>query len=159
MNNSEAKNTILNFETTLGSFKIKMYDELVPDTVAHIRNLVSTGFYEGIIFHRVIKDFMNQTGDPTGTGMGGSGTKIKDEFPQGLAFDKPGIVGMANAGPNTGDSQFFITVVPTEWLNNRHTIFGEVSEGMDIIININRTETDHRDRPIEPVVIKKVTIL
>ena len=152
------KTTILQFDTTYGTFKVKMYDDKVPQTVKRIKQLASDGFYSNIVFHRVIKNFMNQTGDPTGTGMGGSGTKIPDEFPAGLEFNKPGIVGMANAGPNTGDSQFFIVVQPTPWLNGKQTIFGEVFEGMDVITKINEAPTGAQDRPITEIKILKVTV-
>lgn len=152
------KFTVLQFDTTYGTFKTRLYDDKVPQTVNRIKQLANEGFYTNVVFHRVIKNFMNQTGDPTGTGMGGSGTKIPDEFPAGLQFDRAGLLGMANAGPNTGDSQFFITVQPTPWLNNKHTIFGEVIDGMDVINKINVTTTDRTDRPTTEIKIIKVTV-
>ncbi|HEY8372250.1 MAG TPA: peptidylprolyl isomerase, partial [Pseudonocardiaceae bacterium] len=117
-------------------------------------------FYDGSIFHRVIEGFMIQGGDPTGTGRGGPGYKFADEFHPELRFDRPYLLAMANAGPNTNGSQFFITVAPTAWLNFRHTIFGEVADqaSRDVVDTISRTRTNAQDRPLQDVVIERVTI-
>lgn len=136
-----------------------MYEDKAPKTTANFIDLVEKGFYDGVIFHRVIDDFMIQGGDPTGTGMGGPGYEIDDEFGPGLAHDSEGILSMANAGPNTGGSQFFITLVPTPWLNGHHAIFGKITEGMDIVHKIGSTPTDFMDRPLQDVVMEKVEIL
>jgi peptidyl-prolyl cis-trans isomerase A (cyclophilin A) len=161
-------------EEELGEIKIKLFPEKSPVTVSNFIGLAKgqkeyrdprTGevkkgrFYDGLIFHRVIKDFMIQGGDPTGTGRGGPGYTFEDEFSEGLTFDKKGILAMANSGPNTNGSQFFITLKPTPWLNNRHTIFGEVVEGMDVVEEIGAVETDGADRPVAPVVMDKVKII
>lgn len=122
--------------TDLGDIKVKLFADLAPTTVNNFVFLSREGFYNGTIFHRVIKNFMAQGGDPTGTGMGGPGYKFRDEFNSKLRHDKPGILSMANAGPNTNGSQFFITFVPTPWLDNKHTVFGEVTEGMDVVLSI-----------------------
>lgn len=122
--------------TDLGEIKIKLFADLVPTTVNNFVFLAREGYYNGTIFHRVIKDFMAQGGDPTGSGMGGPGYKFRDEFHPKLKHDKPGILSMANAGPNTNGSQFFITFVPTPWLDNKHAVFGEVIEGMDVVLKI-----------------------
>lgn len=122
--------------TDLGEIKIQLFADLVPTTVNNFVFLAREGYYNGTIFHRVIKDFMAQSGDPTGSGMGGPGYKFRDEFHPKLKHDKPGILSMANAGPNTNGSQFFITFVPTPWLDNKHAVFGEVIEGMDVVLKI-----------------------
>ncbi|MEW5942080.1 MAG: peptidylprolyl isomerase [Chloroflexota bacterium] len=118
-----------------GTFTIQLYADKAPITVNNFVFLARQGFFNGLTFHRVIKDFMAQTGDPTGSGMGGPGYEFVDEFSD-LTFDKPGVVAMANSGPNTNGSQFFITFAPTDWLNGRHTIFGQVAEGMDVVLGI-----------------------
>jgi len=143
-------------ETNMGNIKIKLFMKEAPLTAGNFLSLAEKGFYDGIIFHRVIDQFMIQGGDPTGTGRGGSGNKIKDEFGDGLIHNKPGMLSMANAGPNSGDSQFFITLVPTPWLDGKHAIFGEVIEGMDIVEKIGKTKVDHYDKPVEDVVMTKV---
>lgn len=123
--------------TNKGDINIKLMPEIAPITVANFVSLIRKNFYDNIIFHRVIEDFMIQTGDPTGTGMGGPGYQFQDEFVEGVVFDKAGILAMANAGPNTNGSQIFITHVQTPWLNYRHTIFGEVISSKDQeIVNI-----------------------
>ncbi len=152
-------NRKVHFKTNLGEFTAELYEDKAPKTTANFIDLVEKGFYDGVIFHRVIDDFMIQGGDPTGTGMGGPGYEIDDEFGPGLAHDSEGILSMANAGPNTGGSQFFITLVPTPWLNGHHAIFGKITEGMDIVHKIGSTPTDFMDRPLQDVVMEKVEIL
>jgi cyclophilin family peptidyl-prolyl cis-trans isomerase len=123
-------------ETEKGEIVIELFADKAPKTVNNFVFLARQGFYDDIIFHRVIANFMAQGGDPTGTGTGGPGYKFEDEFDPSLKHDKPGILSMANAGPNTNGSQFFITHVPTPWLDNKHSVFGQVSEGMDVLMDI-----------------------
>lgn len=123
-----------------GEFVVQLFADKAPLAVNSFVFLAREGFYDGVIFHRVIEGFMAQGGDPTGTGAGGPGYSFADEFDSSLTFDKPGLLAMANSGPNTNGSQFFITFVPTDWLNNLHTIFGEVIEGMEVVNAITRTE-------------------
>lgn len=152
---------IATVQTNLGTFEIELFAREVPRTVKNFAGLALKGYYDGIIFHRVIKDFMIQGGDPTGTGMGGEsiyGAKFEDEFVPSLMHDSPGIVSMANAGPNTNGSQFFITVVPTPWLNARHSVFGKVIKGMDVINSISKVPTGNMDRPVDNVVMQKVSV-
>ena len=149
----------IQFTTNKGVFVAQMFEEKAPQTTKNFIELTEKGFYDGLIFHRVIDGFMIQGGDPTGTGRGGPGYRIKDEFGEGLAHDSEGILSMANAGPNTGGSQFFITLKATPWLDNHHAVFGRVSDGMDVVQKIGHTKTDAIDKPVVPVVIKKVTIL
>lgn len=164
---------IATFETNRGTFKVKLYNDKSPKTVENFVGLatgtkewtdpksgekVKRPFYDGLVFHRVIKDFMIQGGCPLGTGTGGPGYRFNDEFHPELKHSKPGLLSMANAGPNTNGSQFFITTVPTPWLDNRHAIFGEVTEGYDVVDAIGKTKTGPMDRPVEAVVINKVTI-
>lgn len=155
----ENKLDFVKVETNLGTFKIKLFSKEAPITTDNFRSLVEKGFYDGIIFHRVIDGFMIQGGDPTGTGRGGSGTTIPDEFGQGLKHSKKGILSMANAGPNTGTSQFFITLAPTPHLDGKHAIFGEVVEGMDVVEKIGKTKTGAQDRPVEDIKMIKVTMI
>ena len=122
--------------TEKGDMVIELFADKTPKTVNNFVFLSREGFYDGVIFHRVIADFMAQGGDPTGTGTGGPGYKFADEFHPNLKHDKPGILSMANAGPGTNGSQFFITHVPTPWLDNRHSIFGQIAEGMDVLMSI-----------------------
>ncbi len=130
-----------------------------PITTKNFIDLTEKGFYNGVIFHRVIDGFMIQGGDPDGTGMGGPGYTIEDEFLDDLRFDGEGILAMANTGmPHTGGSQFFITLDKTPWLNGKHTIFGKVIKGMDVVRTIGHSDTDFADRPLEKVVMEKVTI-
>ncbi len=131
--------------TTEGPISLELFDEDAPKTVQNFKKLAGDGFYDGVIFHRVIKNFMVQGGDPTGTGTGGPGYRIKDEFHPKLRHNKPGILSMANAGPNTGGSQFFITHTATPHLDNRHAVFGEVVEGQDVV-NAVRERDPQRDR-------------
>ncbi len=130
------KNYTAVFHTDAGDITIQLFADKVPNTVNNFVFLAREGFYDGTIFHRVIPDFMAQGGDPTGTGRGGPGYKFQDEFHPSLKHDKPGILSMANAGPGTNGSQFFITHVPTPWLDNKHSIFGVVVQGMDVVMAI-----------------------
>src|SRR3989338_9514216 len=145
-------------DTTKGKIKIKLFPDKTPKTVANFVKLTEKKFYDGLIFHRVIPDFMIQGGDPSGNGTGGPGYTFADEFNPTLKHSKPGILSMANAGPNTNGSQFFITAKATPWLDGHHTVFGEVVEGRDVVHVIEKVERDSRDKPIHDVVIKKVTI-
>ncbi len=152
-------NRIAVFQTSMGDFKIELYENKVPVTAGNFINLALKGFYNGLIFHRVIDKFMIQGGDPAGNGTGGPGYAIKDEFDPSLKHDVPGILSMANAGPNTGGSQFFITLVPCPWLNGKHAVFGKVIEGMDVVEAIGKVKTDpDNDRPLKDVVINKIII-
>jgi cyclophilin family peptidyl-prolyl cis-trans isomerase len=153
-----AKAYAARLETSLGSIVMRLDPSGAPKTVNNFVTLARDGFYDGTVFHRVIKGFMIQGGDPTGTGRGGPGYNFEDEFESGRGFDKAGLLAMANAGPNTNGSQFFITQVPTPHLNNRHTIFGEVVEGFDIVERIVAVPTGSGDKPREDVVLTKVSI-
>jgi len=146
------------FETNKGNFKIGLFEDKVPKTTENFIKLVNDGFYNGLIFHRVISGFMIQGGCPHGTGTGGPGYTIKDEFHPELKHNCEGTLSMANAGPNTGGSQFFITVAPTPWLDKHHSVFGKVLEGMDVVTAISKAQKDRRDKPLEDIVINKVTI-
>lgn len=154
-----SENRKIKFTTNKGVFVAEMFEDKAPLTTKNFIELVEKGFYDGIIFHRVIDGFMIQGGDPTGTGMGGPGYKIKDEFGEGLKHDDEGILSMANAGPNTGGSQFFITLAPTPWLNGHHAIFGKVVEGLYVVRLIGVVPTDFRDRPREAVTMEKVEVV
>ena len=149
----------IQFTTNKGVFVAQMFEEKAPQTTKNFIELTEKGFYDGLIFHRVIDGFMIQGGDPTRTGRGGPGYRIKDEFGEGLAHDSEGILSMANAGPNTGGSQFFITLAPTPWLNGHHAIFGKIVKGMDVVREIGSVATNFQDRPVDPVVMEKVEVL
>ena len=152
-------NRIAVFETNKGTFEIELFEDKTPITTKNFIDLTEKGFYNGVIFHRVIDGFMIQGGDPEGTGMGGPGYTIEDEFLDDLKFDGEGILAMANTGmPHTGGSQFFITLDKTPWLNGKHTIFGKVIKGMDVVRTIGHSDTDFGDRPLEKIVMEKVTI-
>lgn len=143
------KNVVL--ETNQGAIEIKLMPEVAPKACENFTRLVEKGYYDGLIFHRVIKNFMIQGGDPTGTGAGGEsvwGAPFEDEVSAEVQFDRPGLLAMANAGPHTNGSQFFITVAKTPWLNMRHTIFGEVVSGYDVVEKIANTATAAADRPV-----------
>jgi peptidyl-prolyl cis-trans isomerase A (cyclophilin A) len=162
------------FVTSMGSFTARLMPEHAPKTVANFVELATGGrewtdprdrasktepLYPGTVFHRVIPNFMIQGGDPTGTGMGGPGYTFEDEVPaDGPRFDRPGLLAMANAGPGTNGSQFFVTVTPTEWLTGKHTIFGEVTEGYDVVEAISKVETGAQDRPATDVVIERIDV-
>lgn len=159
---SESLVTGVLLETTQGDIEIRLYPDKSQITVENFVGLVEKGYYDGIIFHRVIPGFMVQGGDPTGTGRGGEslwGRPFQDEFGSNLKFDKPGILAMANSGPNTNGSQFFITVAPTPWLNNHHTIFGEVVKGYDVVEKLENTPTGSGNRPQTEQKILKATLI
>jgi len=153
---SEAKIVVL--ETNQGVIEIRLMPDVAPRACENFTKLIEQGYYNGIIFHRVIKDFMVQGGDPTGTGRGGSsvwGKPFKDEVSSKVTFDSPGLLAMANAGPNTNGSQFFITTAKTPWLNMKHTIFGEVISGYDVVERIENRPADGSNRPVsEQKIIK-----
>jgi peptidyl-prolyl cis-trans isomerase B (cyclophilin B) len=143
--------------TSQGTITLELFDEDAPETVANFRKLASDNFYEGIIFHRVIPDFMVQGGCPQGTGTGGPGYTFKDEFNDHKVMR--GALAMANAGPNTNGSQFFIvTTASAPWLDGKHTVFGQVTDGMDAVDAIEALPTDQRDRPLEPPVIESIEL-
>ena len=149
---SEEQNTIVVLKTTKGDVNIKLFPDDAPKTCENFVTHIENGYYDGLIFHRIIKDFMIQGGDPTGTGRGGEsiwGKSFEDECVSELTFDQKGILAMANAGPNTNGSQFFITTAHTPWLNGRHTIFGQVIAGYDIVDQMNNCKTGMGDKPIE----------
>ncbi len=151
---TEMKDIFVKVKTNLGTFKIQLFASKVPRTVSNFYQLGTEGFYNGVIFHRVIKNFMVQGGDPTGTGMGGPNFRFKDEFHPQLKHDKPGILSMANAGPNTNGSQFFITTVPTPHLDGRHSVFGQVVEGYDVVEKISLAKTGLNDKPLEKIMME-----
>jgi peptidyl-prolyl cis-trans isomerase A (cyclophilin A) len=166
----QAKTAVI--ETSMGTIECQLFEKEAPVTIANFVGLATgtkefkdlkTGqmkkgnFYDGLIFHRVIPNFMIQGGDPLGVGTGGPGYQFQDEIVPSLVFDKPGKLAMANAGPGTNGSQFFITVAPTPWLNGHHTIFGQVTKGQDIADAISKAARDGSDRPTTPVVIKHIT--
>ncbi len=153
------KTTKIQIQTTKGTIEAELFSEQAPKTVANFMTLAKKGFYDGIIFHRVIPDFMVQTGDPTGTGRGGPGYTFQDEFSPELKHDKPGVFSMANSGPNTNGSQFFITEAPTPWLDKRHSVFGRVTGGQEIVHSIAKAPRDSDDKPIETITMKKIIIL
>jgi peptidyl-prolyl cis-trans isomerase A (cyclophilin A) len=161
------------FTTSEGNFTIRLFDEQAPKTVANFTGLAegtkewtdprtgkksTTPYYNGTIFHRVIDGFMIQGGDPLGQGTGGPGYTFADEFHPTLRHAKAGVLSMANAGPNTNGGQFFITLDKTPWLDNKHSVFGEVTEGMDVVKKIGSTQTRAGDRPVTPITIESVTI-
>ena len=170
---SDTKELFARLNTTKGTIVVRLFPDKAPETVANFVGLAEgtkqwvdprTGrpttskLYDGTVFHRVIKDFMIQGGDPLGNGRGGPVYKFNDEIHPSLKFDRPYLLAMANAGPNSNGSQFFITVTPTDWLNGRHTIFGEVVEGSEVAVAISEVATDQMDKPLEPVVLESVTI-
>ena len=145
-------------ETNRGTVTLELFEERAPRTTKNFIDLAEKGFYDGVVFHRVIEDFMIQGGDPTGTGRGGPGHKIDDEFHPELRHDEEGVLSMANSGPDTGGSQFFITLVATPWLDDRHAVFGKVVDGMEVVKKIGGLPTDGSDRPREEVVMESVTV-
>jgi len=152
------ENRVAYFETNRGNFAIELFEDKAPVTTKNFIDLVNRNFYNGLIFHRVIANFMIQGGCPSGNGTGGPGYRIPDEFHPDLKHNAAGILSMANAGPNTGGSQFFITLRDTPWLDGKHAVFGKVVEGMDVIYAIGNVRTGRNDRPLENVVINKITI-
>ena len=153
--------TVAIIKTNMGTIEVELFAHQTPKTVENFVGLAEKGYYNGIIFHRVIKDFMLQAGDPTGTGRGGAsfwGGKFEDEFVSDLKHDTPGMLSMANAGPNTNGSQFFITLVPTPWLDGKHTVFGKVINGMDVVYAIGKVKTAAGDKPVDEVVMEEVII-
>jgi peptidyl-prolyl cis-trans isomerase A (cyclophilin A) len=146
------------FKTSMGDFSIELFEARAPITTGNFIKLAEDGFYNGLIFHRIIENFMIQGGCPQGTGMGGPGYQIEDEFHPELKHDSEGVLSMANAGPNTGGSQFFITLVPTDWLDGKHAVFGKVSDGIEVVRAIGSVATGESDRPAEDVRIESVTI-
>jgi len=158
---SNLKTTIVVLQTNQGNIELTLFADKAPKTVENFVGLVKKGYYNGLIFHRVIKGFMIQGGDPTGTGSGGTslwGSDFADEIDPDLVFDKQGILAMANRGPDTNGSQFFITTVPTPWLNGHHTIFGQVTQGYDIVSKIENTPTGTGDRPVQDQTIIKAFV-
>ncbi len=154
-----AENKKIKFTTNKGIFTAEIFEDKAPLTAKNFIELTEKGFYDGVIFHRVIDGFMIQGGDPTGTGRGGPGYMIRDEFGEGLQHDDEGVLSMANAGPNTGGSQFFITLAPTPWLDGHHAIFGRIIEGMEVVRLIGSVVTDFQDRPKEAVIMEKVEVI
>jgi cyclophilin family peptidyl-prolyl cis-trans isomerase len=151
--------TYAHFETSLGNFTIELFEQETPNTVENFVKLAEKNFYDSVVFHRVIEGFMIQGGDPTGTGRGGPGYQFADEFHPKLKHTSEGILSMANAGPNTNGSQFFITLAPTPHLDGRHTVFGKVTEGIDVVRKIGKTKISKPgDRPVVDVVMNKVTV-
>ena len=145
-------------ETSKGVLKIELFDEQAPRTTQNFKDLIAKGYYDGLIFHRVIKGFMIQGGCPQGLGMGGPGYTFEDEFHEDLRHDAPGVLSMANSGPDTNGSQFFITTVPTPHLNDRHSVFGKVTEGMDVLSEIEGAPTGANDKPQEAIAMTSVTL-
>ena len=154
-----SENRKVRIKTNMGTVVAEMFEDKAPKTTENFISLVNKGFYDGVIFHRVIEGFMIQGGDPTGTGMGGPGYQIPDEFGPGLTHDDEGYFSMANAGPNTGGSQFFITLAPTPWLDGHHAVFGKVVDGIDVVRKIGVAKTDFRDRPVNEISMEKVEVV
>lgn len=153
-----SENPKATIETDKGTIVVELYQDKTPKTVENFVKLAKKGFYDGILFHRVIPGFMVQTGDPTGTGSGGPGYQFADEFGPGLKHTGAGILSMANAGPNTNGSQFFITLAATPWLDGRHAIFGKVVEGQSVVEQIGSADRDALDRPRQQIKMKRVTV-
>ena len=146
-------------DTSMGSIEVELFRTETPITVDNFTKLAKNKFYDGLTFHRVIDGFMIQGGCPRGDGTGGPGYKIKDEFVPNLKHTSPGMLSMANAGPNTGGSQFFITLAPTPWLDGKHTLFGRVVKGMETVQAIGKVRTGSQNKPLDPVKIKSVKIV
>ncbi len=151
-------NRTVQVRTNRGEFEVELFDDRAPVTTKNFTDLVEKGFYDGLRFHRVIEGFMIQGGCPEGTGRGGPGHTIEDEFHPELRHDAAGVLSMANAGPNTGGSQFFVTLAPTPWLDDRHAVFGRVTEGRDVVEEIGGVATDGADRPREDVVVESIRV-
>ena len=146
------------FQTSMGDLEAKLATDYAPKSSANFITLAKQCFYDGLTFHRVIDNFMIQGGCPKGDGTGGPGYKIKDEFSSKLLHDGPGVISMANSGPNSGGSQFFITLRECSWLNGKHAVFGKVTKGMEVVYRIGKVQTGPMDKPVKAVVIKKITI-
>ena len=155
---ADGKNPTVTIETNKGTIVAELYKDKAPKTVENFVTLAKKGFYNGIIFHRVIPNFMIQTGDPTGTGRGGPGYKFSDEFGPGLKHDGPGVFSMANSGPNTNGSQFFITLKATPWLDGKHAVFGKVVKGLDVVNAIGAAQRDAMDKPLTEIKMVSVTV-
>jgi peptidyl-prolyl cis-trans isomerase A (cyclophilin A) len=151
-------NPIATVKTNHGDIRIELYEDKAPITAKNFATLIEKKFYDGVIFHRVIDGFMIQGGDPTGTGRGGPGYQIKDEFHPELKHTEAGMLSMANSGPNTGGSQFFVTLAATPWLDGKHAIFGKVIDGMDVVRQIGKVQTGAADRPSSNVVMESVRL-
>jgi cyclophilin family peptidyl-prolyl cis-trans isomerase len=151
-------NRVAHMKTNHGDIDIELFEDKAPLTTKNFIDLIEKGYYDGLIFHRVIDGFMIQGGCPQGTGTGGPGYKIRDEFHPELRHDGPGVLSMANAGPNSGGSQFFITLAATPWLDNKHAVFGKVVKGLDVVQKIGKVKTGAQDRPAEKVVMESVTL-
>lgn len=161
MNVGQNEMLVATIKTNMGTMQLKLFPKLAPKAVENFVGLILKKYYNGIIFHRIIKGFMIQGGDPTGTGSGGQslwGGTFNDEFNKNLVFDRAGVLAMANAGPNTNGSQFFITLAPTTWLNHKYTIFGQLISGMDVLEAIGNVKTGKGDRPIQDVTMEDVTV-
>ena len=156
---NKLNNKIVEFNTNRGIFKVELFNDKAPITVGNFIKLVEEGFYDGLLFHRVIPNFMIQGGCPHGNGRGGPGYTIRDEFHPDLKHDSNGILSMANAGPDTGGSQFFITVAPTPWLDGKHSVFGKVIEGINIVEEISKVNTDRNDKPLQDIIIKNINFI
>lgn len=153
----KSRHTIVSFDTIMGEVQIELFDDTMPVTAGNFKKLAHQGFYNNVIFHRVIPGFMIQGGDPTGTGTGGPGYKIQDEFTKNNKNDR-GTISMANSGPNTGGSQFFINLVNNNFLDSKHPVFGKVIKGMDVVDSISKVQRDSADKPLREVRITKVTV-
>ena len=156
-----AENAFATIETNMGTIEVELFASQTPKTVNNFVGLAEKNYYDGVIFHRVIPNFMIQGGDPTGTGMGGEsiyGKRFEDEIVPSLRHTGPGILSMANAGPGTNGSQFFITLAATNWLDGKHTVFGKVIKGMDVVEAIGNVKRDARDKPVSEVKMVKVTV-
>jgi peptidyl-prolyl cis-trans isomerase-like 1 len=160
-NSMSDSTTVAIIKTNMGTIEIELFADKTPKTVENFVGLAEKGYYNGVIFHRVMDNFMIQGGDPSGTGRNGTslwGGTFEDEFVPELRHDSPGTLSMANRGPNTNTSQFFITLVPTPWLDGKHTIFGKVISGMDVVYAIGKVKTAAGDRPVNDVIMEEVTI-
>ncbi len=157
-NGDDRVDGVVTMKTNMGTMKFQLDIEKAPITTENFIKLSNEGFYNGLIFHRIIKDFMVQGGDPNGDGTGGPGYSIKDEFHPDLKHGGAGILSMANSGPNSGGSQFFITLVATPWLDNKHSVFGHIIEGEDVLNKIGTVSTGAGDKPLEDVLVESITV-
>jgi len=158
---NKPKTIVVTFQTSQGDFEVTLFPEVAPKAVENFVKLAQKNYYNGTVFHRVIPNFMIQGGDPQGTGMGGSSIwnkEFEDEVTSDVRFNRAGLLAMANRGPNTNGSQFFITTAATSWLDKKHTIFGEITKGYDVVQKIERTKTGAQDRPMEPQVIRQLVV-